>query len=643
MADTRYRADIDGLRAIAVLSVLLFHLDIELFSGGFVGVDVFFVISGYLITRIIHNDLQADRFSLLTFYERRVRRIFPALFTMLAVTMALAWWLLLPIDLYNFAQSVVAATLFASNLLFIFEAGYFDAPAELKPLLHTWSLSVEEQYYVIFPLLMAAFWRWARTWLAIGLIALMILSFAWSLAGTWLFPITTFFLSPPRFWELLIGAALAIGLVPQTNHAWLRHSIGWAGLLAIAAACLWLTPTSRFPGFAALLPCLGAAAIIWAGSQSPRAGVGWLLSLPAMVGIGLISYSLYLWHWPLIVFFKYVMARELTPLDQLLLATAAAAMATLSWRLVEQPYRHRRVAPKRTPLFAQAGLAMSLAIAASLAIYAGKGMPWRLPDSIVALDQDQRYVPFRRTCRSEIHKAEGVCIRGDEVAEPRFMLLGDSHAAAMSTAVFTAAQNLGHAGIQLTVPGYRPFLDFARRGYAGLDRRTNSRVMATLDAYPDVTTIILQAHWRQAMSLGYIDEQTGRHIARGQIDNPLDALLDTYPDRNFIILEDYPISEQFGALLFARQQRFGRPDTSILPRIEHERHNAPVAAQLAELAQRPNVTTAHFNDVYCNATTCPAMENGRSLYRDADHVSLLGTLKAVPFFEDLLKDALSGD
>jgi len=636
MADTRYRADIDGLRAIAVLSVLLFHLDFELFSGGFIGVDVFFVISGFLITSIIHGDLRAGRFSLIGFYERRVRRIFPALFAMLAVTLLLAWLLLLPIDLYNFAQSVIAATLFASNLLFIVEAGYFDAPAELKPLLHTWSLAVEEQYYLVFPLLMAAVWRWAPQRLGAILILLTGLSFAWSLAGTWHFPITTFFLSPPRFWELLIGAALAIGLLPPKGPFWLRQAIGWCGLLAILAAAMLLTPTTPFPGFAALLPCLGAAAIIWSGTTTPERGVGWLLSRRLLVGIGLISYSLYLWHWPLIVFAKYVTVRELTPLDQLLIAAAAIALASLSWRLVEQPYRHRRFAAGRAGLFGQAGLAMATAVALSLVIYAGQGMPWRLPDNIVALDQDQRYVPYRRSCRPVADDAGDLCIRGDLQAAPSFMLLGDSHAAAISSAVFAAASRLGLAGIQLTVPGYRPFLDFARRGYAGLDQDTDRRVTSTLDRHPNVKTVILLAHWRQAMGLGYVDQKTGRPVPDGELRLPLDALVEAYPDRDFVILEDYPISEDFGAQRFARQQRFGRPDSSTLPRIEHELSNAAVAAELADLARRRNVRIASLDDVYCDATTCPAMEDGRSLYRDADHVSLRGAIKAEPFFERLL-------
>ena len=204
-----YRREIDGLRAIAVLPVILFHAGFETFSGGFVGVDVFFVISGYLITTIIIAELEQGKFSIINFYERRARRILPALFLVMLVCIPLAWFWLLPRDMQDFSQSLVAVTVFASNILFWRESGYFDTAAELKPLLHTWSLAVEEQYYVIFPLFLMSFWRLGKRWIMILLVAVFVVSLALAQWASLAKPSAAFFLLPARGWELLVGAFAA--------------------------------------------------------------------------------------------------------------------------------------------------------------------------------------------------------------------------------------------------------------------------------------------------------------------------------------------------------------------------------------------------------------------------------------------------
>ena len=309
-SEIRYRPDIDGLRAVAIVVVVLFHYGFAHLAGGYVGVDIFFVISGYLITSLILLDMRDRVFSAFKFYERQIRRIFPAMFFMLAVACVVAVSLLMPSDLRPFGHSLVATSFFLSNFEFLREFGYFGAAADLKPLLHTWSLGVEEQFYIIFPPLLALMLRFARKQ-AVPFIALIACaSFACSVWLSRHFPDVNFFLLPSRMWELMIGALLATSAAPTLKNRVVAEILGGGGLAAILASVVLYSSTTPFPSEAALLPCLGAAAIIYSGTQPTMTRA--LLAAPPVVFLGLISYSLYLWHWPVRVFAQYYLIRELT-------------------------------------------------------------------------------------------------------------------------------------------------------------------------------------------------------------------------------------------------------------------------------------------------------------------------------------------
>lgn len=338
----RYRPEIDGLRALAVVPVILFHAGFELFSGGYVGVDIFFVISGYLITTLLIADLDRGSFSLVDFYQRRARRILPALFLVILCCLPVAWVMLTPQAMEDFARSLVAAATFTSNILFWQQNGYFDSAAELKPLLHLWSLAVEEQYYILYPLLLMLIWRAGRWPLLVVLGVLAAASLAMASWGAYHSPKAAFYLLPTRGWELLLGAFCAFYLHRQVPARQSWH--GLAGILGIAMILLSVflydasTPT---PGLSILLPTLGAALIILFTRQGSVAGA--LLSHRAMVGIGLISYSAYLWHQPLLAFAKIQLGSVHLPMPYAaVLIVATFVLAVLSWRLVEQPFRNKR-------------------------------------------------------------------------------------------------------------------------------------------------------------------------------------------------------------------------------------------------------------------------------------------------------------
>ncbi|WP_299490228.1 acyltransferase family protein [uncultured Shewanella sp.] len=339
-----YRAEIDGLRAVAVIPVILFHAGFQLFSGGFVGVDVFFVISGYLITSIILAELNEGRFSLITFYERRARRILPALFFVILVCTPFAWAWFMPMDLQDFFQSVVAVSTFSSNILFWLESDYFDTAAELKPLLHTWSLAVEEQYYILFPLFLMWTWHLGLRWILMLLSIVFIISLVLAEWGAYNAPNAAFYLLPTRGWELILGVFAACFFYRYNTlnvSLFIKNLLSSLGLILVFYAIFAFDETVPFPSVYTLVPTLGTLLIILFAQKGTF--VHAFLSLKAFVGIGLISYSAYLWHQPLFAFAKYLSFTE-PPFSLMMgLCFASIFLAYLSWRFVEMPFRNKKV------------------------------------------------------------------------------------------------------------------------------------------------------------------------------------------------------------------------------------------------------------------------------------------------------------
>lgn len=338
----KYRAEIDGLRALAVVPVILFHAGFSIFSGGFIGVDVFFVISGFLITSIILSEKDNKNFSLLNFYERRVRRILPALFFVMAVCIPFALILLVPKDMKSFGTSLLTVPAFISNLQFWRESGYFDTASELKPLLHTWSLAVEEQYYIFFPVFLMITWRLGKKWILALLLLAGFVSLGLSHWAAYNKPYAAFYLLPTRFWELLIGALIAFyfNIKPDRIAKPKRDQMmSGLGILMILGSVFLYDKNTPFPGTAALVPTVGAALIILFANEGTIAHK--LLSKSVCVGIGLISYSAYLWHQPLFAFIKYGSVEELSTWVMLSLCLLSFGLAYLSWKYVETPFRKK--------------------------------------------------------------------------------------------------------------------------------------------------------------------------------------------------------------------------------------------------------------------------------------------------------------
>lgn len=431
----RYRPDIDGLRAIAVVAVILYHYGIGNLHGGFIGVDIFFVISGYLITGIIHKEIGRREFTFAYFYERRVRRIFPALFVVLVATLVAGAWLLLPSDLLGLGRSTLATLLFGANILYWRQSGYFDTSSEYNPLLHTWSLAVEEQFYIGLPiLLILVYWFLKGRWLKPALLACMVVSFGLCIWLQGRMPAATFFLSPFRAWELLLGSLLAVGALPPIERSVVRATVSWLALTALLWSLWSIQAGGNFPGWQAAIPVLATGALLHAGATG-ASQVQRLLSLRPMVFVGLISYSLYLWHWPLLVFARY--RNTMQPLDAgllWLLLMLSVLLAAASYRWVETPLRRRRKdaipGARRRPFTTAAAASVVMGVVAAMVIVGG-GWRTRFSPNVQALDDARNpSIPYVECSGVAPPHDMGACVVGYATARRRIMLWGDSYALA---------------------------------------------------------------------------------------------------------------------------------------------------------------------------------------------------------------------
>ncbi len=429
-----YRPEVDGLRTVAVLPVILFHGGFPLFSGGFVGVDVFFVISGYLITCIILADLRSERFTIAGFYERRARRILPALFFVMLACLPLAWVWMMPAQLIGLGQSLMAVSVFVSNIFFWRTSGYFEPAAEEKPLLHTWSLSVEEQFYVFFPLLVALLWKRADRRLAWIVLGLAVISFSMS-EWAWRHgkSLSSFFLIPTRAWELLLGALVALTATPafaRSIGATAREIGSASGLLLILVSIFAYGPQTPFPSVYALLPTVGAALVLTFGQTGTLSAR--LLSQPAMVGIGLISYSAYLWHQPLFAFARVYGVEGSSQAVFAALTLGALLLAYVTWRFVESPFRNRQRFTRRAIVWASlGGTLFFFGVGATLHLCGG--FEERIPEHL------RFWIPYSDNSRSGAYvKRRFVDLQGSfgHDARPKLLVIGDSFAQDFTNSAF---------------------------------------------------------------------------------------------------------------------------------------------------------------------------------------------------------------
>jgi peptidoglycan/LPS O-acetylase OafA/YrhL len=656
-----YRADIDGLRALAVLSVMFHHYLIPGFRGGFVGVDVFFVISGFLIAAHIESDIAAKRFSLLAFYERRIRRILPALFLMYALFLILAWWIYFPPELHF--QTALAAYVipFLANFAFYQNAGDYSGEfAGHIALLHTWSLAVEEQFYLIFPLLMLGIARLIRGRYLAVLSAMALASFLLCVAGTYIDASAAFYLAPFRAWELLVGALLAVGKFSPPRDARARTGVALLGLLLIAGSDLLLSNKTPYPSGWALFPCIGATAILYA-SCDRSLPVGRVLDNPVMRRIGLWSYSLYLFHWPLLVLAQYYVFDPLSVFQRCVLLASTFLLGALSWRYVEQPFRGPRALLNRPALYGTAAVSGIALVLAAFLLHRAEDprrysarehalFPTYTPDQARCVDTSPEDGDHTRSCKL-----------GDDSSPVSAILWGDSHALAMLPAVAAAYARHHEAAIFAQQGGCPPLLGIYVRDFStaessflrswrdahgfGRSERCKRHSEAVLNwvTRNKIRTVILAAHW-----IAYTEDKHSRRLTDSQspenqsmLDNAavfsrgLESLLTALEGERVrvFLLDDAPQSMVYVpyALASARRLHLNREFRISRDTYEAQQHSA--AAIFARLQERYDFRILKPQDWLCAGGMCSIALNGAPLYSDDEHLSELGAMTTEPALE----------
>jgi len=641
-ASQGYRPDIDGLRAFAIVPVVFFHYRIAPFAGGFVGVDVFFVISGFLITSLIYREASKGRFSIVDFYERRIRRIFPALFTVLAFTAVASFAILLPDDLRTYGKSLGATALFASNFEFLREASYFDAAADLKPLLHTWSLAVEEQYYLLFPPLIMLLALRSRG-LAFAVIAALTVAFL--ALAIWLVAVDrplAFYLLPGRAWELFLGASLALAALPalQTGVA---DALGAIGLALIGWSVFRFTGVTPFPGLASIPPCGGAALLILAGSGG-RSLTARLLSTPPLVFIGKISYALYLWHWPLFVFGGYyALTRPLGPLEKAGLIGVSFILATLSWRFVERPFRIRPSPIGRHALFVGGACAMAAAVALGALAVATRGAPERFSPAVrrlLAVTTEQK-AGRPLTNSPPAVRPSNLTEVGHGAAPPSFLLWGDSLASVLSPAVEAAADDRGRTGYFAEHNACPPLAGVTPQDHPECGPFNDAAMRVALS--PQVREVILVSRWAlNAEGSGPGDARRVVLIdpagaARSRPDNHAlfeQALEGTVArlraaGKAVILVHStaeigWPVPQTL-----AKAEILGVQPPAAPTKSQYLARQAFVFAVFDRIKARQGVTIVRPDLVLC-PIVCLVETGGRPIYFDDHHLDRLGALQLVP-------------
>ncbi len=657
----KYRADIDGLRAVAVLPVVFYHAGISGPSGGFVGVDIFFVISGFLITSIVAREIAEGRFSLLSFYERRARRILPALAVVIFATFAVGWFVLLPNELNNLGQSAFASGLFLSNVFFAFTLDYFSDAAEFSPLLHTWSLAVEEQFYIFFPPLLALVLRmrlWRPFWIVC---ALSVLSFFAAVILLPSQPDWVFYFIFFRTWELGIGAMLALCTLRPPPNRTVRELLAVAGLAAILISVFTYDSSTLFPGAAAVPPVIGAAVLIWIGMQGGGSLVSVALANRFLVWIGLISYSLYLWHWPIFSFLRIV--KGTTFLSNTLAIAAisgSVGMAWVSFRFVERPFRaHPSKGLGRRAILFVSAVSLSAIMGVGFLFYVSGGLPARLPASVVALaeaisDRDDRHLDcFRRM------PADGLCAIGTQTGSDErldFLLWGDSHANSFMPGMDQAAERVGQSGVFAGYTGCAPVFGVQRPQIGQGCTTFKETIWSWLNGRTDIPVVILAARWPLYVEgTRYRGESGGRLILEWTggfdvspagptnadfVETGLSVTVDKIlaSGRKVILLGSVPeIGYRVPAVL-ARYELLGwKPPESVTLHDFEERAGRSDRILRKVALERPNVHFIPLSELFCDENLCRTLSlDGKPLYVDADHISQTAALRLLsPRLEEI--------
>lgn len=637
-SDTRFRPEIAGLRAIAVLGVVIFHAGVSQLGGGYVGVDVFFVISGFLITNIIVNSLNRGTFTYADFYARRVKRLFPAAFALVVVVTVLGFFILYPAEYKLLAESAAASLAFVANIYFYFNTGYFDQSSDVMPLLHMWSLGVEEQFYLITPVILVGAYKLGRER---GLLILLSAIFVASLAVcilTSAFDLSfAFFQIPARAWQFATGGLLVF--MPHSRSRMIGNFLSVLGLVTIMIAMFMFDPQTPYPSAYALLPTLGAAGILY-GTTAGSTYVGRLLSISPMVWVGKISYSVYLWHWPVVVYYRlYILERPFHPVETAVMVAVSIVLGWISWAVIEERWRHSRVPDIKALVAGVGGLVLCLAVPSVVLAY--QGFPERIRvDTSPVSDLDKMWA-YQCADTISVPGAGESCVVGVpwDNSKIKGILWGDSHSEHFAPVFADAAKKLG-ISIVVAPRGCPPFFnsDSVLTHEVGRDAMNDmctvkqNITVEWLQKEKDVEIVIFATPWTHYAQAGELSA-AGEDKAQPDQSIPLikKSLLDLInrtasPNRRFLIMGDVPrpYFNLNGCVAASMTNLFRQSSCPYEFHYLSARNVAllqkPIMDALLQIAtERDDVDAVPSWQRLCGDDRCPTFINDEFIYRDNNH------------------------
>ena len=608
-----YRTDVDGLRAVSIFLVLLFHAGLGV-PGGFIGVDIFFVISGFVITRLIRKEQELQIFRLSQFWLRRVRRILPASTLMVLLTLLAGYLILLPQDFKELASSAIMQQLMMANIFYWAHTGYFDGAAELKPLLHTWSLAVEEQFYFTYPVLLVCLNRFSRTIIALVVAFLMTVSFCLSVWGTRTHPDATFFWMPTR-------------LVPASRllRPGVSNSVSLISLAAIVGAAMNFNSNTPYPGLAALVPCLSAATLIYANSGQLN-WVGTVLASRPLVSMGLLSYSLYLWHWPILSFLRYLnCAKQLDAFTSTLALILTLSVSAVTYNLIEKPIRDKRLLASEPSLLRWIGLFALVLLTGSQAVVWLNGLPERFDRRVVAFEAARNRKGNRFEIQiATVHQGK-LPLLGAKDSSRQCLLWGDSHAMSLGAGLDLACKIRNIKGFQATHSSTPPILNYSERNPYGLNERApefNQAVMIFAKERK-INMVVIAPFWSLYLQDHGFEENLSQTINELTAAGIQVALVLDVPEHSGDPLLKLAMAARKGqdtAKIGAPQAKYKSDNLAVntlLKRFASDR--VQILDPLPYLSDEDGILRAEFG--------------GEAIYWDKDHLTIEGSLRLVPMFE----------